>query len=770
MDDKDLLDILNRKEQSASAYINGQLRSEREKSLREYYRMPYGTEDENWSTIVASDVSDTVEWILPALLKTFSSTDKAVSFEPTRQEDVSGSEQATDACNYVFFKQNNGFLILYTALKDGLTVKNSATMWRKETVETVSSVPFKNASEEMIAMLLQDAEDGEVTEATPAPLINPQTQQPEMDLMTGQPMMGYSGRIKKTEKKTVIRVESFSPEDLLVERDWTSPLLADCPYVARMMRVTMTDLVSMGLKCDADDLRASDTSEYSSDGSARLFAKQVDNTEDIDSDTDDDAMAEGWLRVEFVLADKDGDGVAERLCVYRLKDKILKCEVTSHVPIATFSPILNTHRWDGMSMAEAVSDLQSLHTELLRQTLNNLYLTNNPRTKVLTDANWSPLANIDDLLDSRPGGVIRQRDVNAVTEQVTPFAAGASMPMLEYVKGMREDRTGVSRTSQGMNPDSLNNTATGRQIDQSAAMQRIELIARIAAEVLLKPIFQGILKLLTDGGMEKLAFRLRNEFVEYDPNEWRDNYDMTVNVGLGTGDTQQKAAQLTNIYQMQTAAMQFGLVTPKHLYHTSAKIIENAGFKDVDNFVQDPSKQPPQPQQPPLPLQIEQMKIQADAQKHQAESQNDIHKFQAETQMTREVEQIKADAKLQEIRANLELQASNDQRDAEREMLKAQMDAELAQQQLAFDRWKAEFDAQTKIYIEEMKLRGPAEDAAQEKAEMNQVLEGLQSVIANMQAPKKIVRGPDGKAIGVDQGGVVRSIVRGPDGRAIGVE
>ena len=138
--------------------------------------------------------------------------------------------------------------------------------------------------------------------------------------------------------------------------------------------------------------------------------------------------------------------------------------------------------------------------------------------------------------------------------------------------------------------------------------------------------------------------------------------------------------------------------------------------------------------------------------------------------MTREVEQIKADAKLQEIRANLELQASNDQRDAEREMLKAQMDAELAQQQLAFDRWKAEFDAQTKIYIEEMKLRGPAEDAAQEKAEMNQVLEGLQSVIANMQAPKKIVRGPDGKAIGVDQGGVVRSIVRGPDGRAIGVE
>lgn len=754
MDDDDLLEILSRKEQNASSYVNGQLRSEREASLREYYRMPYGTEDENWSTIVASDVSDTVEWILPALLKTFSSTDKAVSFEPTRQEDVAGSEQATDACNYIFFKQNNGFMVLYTAFKDALTVKNSATMWRKETVETVSSVPFKNASEEMIAMLLQDAEDGEVTEATPAPIINPQTQQPEIDLMTGQPVMGYSGRIKKTEKKTVIKVESFSPEDLLVEREWNTPILADCPYVARLMRVTMTDLVSMGLKATADELRSSDTSEFSADSTVRLFTKnQIDaSTNYTDDDSDDDSMAEGWLRLEYVLVDKDGDGIAERLCVYRLKDKILKCEVTSHVPIATFSPILNTHRWDGMSMAEAVSDLQKLHTELLRQTLNNLYLTNNPRTKVLTDANWSPLANIDDLLDSRPGGVIRQRDVNAVTDQVTPFAASASMPMLEYVKGMREDRTGVSRTSQGLNPDSMNNTATGRQIDQSAAAQRIELIARIAAEILLKPIFQGILKLLTDGGMEKLAFRLRNEFVEYDPNEWRDSYDMTVNVGLGTGDTQQKSAQLQNIYQMQTAGLQFGLATPKHLYHTSAKIIENSGFKDVDNFVQDPSKQQPQPQQPPIPIQLEQMKLQGDAQKFQATQQAEIQRFQAETQMTREIEQIKADAKLQEIRANLELQATNDQRDSERELMKAQYDAQLAGQQLEFDKWKAEFDANTKIYIEEMKLRGaPASDVIQHKDDMLQVLTGLQSVISEMGAPKVIVRDANGKAIGVQK-------------------
>jgi len=750
MDDEDLLEILQRKEDAASHYVHGTLGPEREQSMREYHRMPYGNETEGESQIVASDTQDSIEWLLPALLKTFTATDKAVSFEPSTANDVKGADQATDACNYVFYKQNNGFLVLYTAIKDMLTVKNCAVMWRKEDIETVSSVPFKGASEEMLAMMLQE-EDAEIEMATPAPILDQQGQ-PQVDPYTGQPMMGYNGRIKKTEKKSIVKVEAFSPDSLLVQRDWTSPLLHDCPYVCRMMRVTLSDLKMMGFDCTAEDLRSSDTADYSGTNDSKL-TNVLDQTDDFtDQDSDDDSMAEGWLRIEFILADKDGDGVAERLCIYRLRDKILKCEVTSHVPIATSSPILNTHRWDGMSMADAVSDLQKLHTELLRQTLNNLYLTNNPRTKVLTDANWSPLANIDDLLDSRAGGVIRQRDVNAISEQVIPFSAGASMPMLEYVQGMRENRTGVSRTSQGLNPDSMNNTATGRALDMSASMQRIELIARIIAETLVKPIFQGILKVLTDGGMEKLAFRLRDEFVEYDPNEWRDQYDMTINVGLGTGDTQQKAQQLMGIWQMQTAAMQFGLATPAHLYHTASKQVENSGFKDVQNFLQDPKNTPPQPQQPPLPLQIEQMKIQADAQKHQATSQADIQKFQAETHNTMQIEQIKAEMKLKEIQANLELQAANDARDSEREQMKAHLDAQLEAQKIEFEKWKSELAAQTQIYIEQLKL-GSTQTPQQENPDLNNALaasiDGFRAALDQMNRPKTIIRGPDGRAAGI---------------------
>lgn len=724
MQDDDLLRALQDKEEASAKYVWGELATTREASRREYYKLPYGNEQEDWSQIVASDVSDTVEWVLPSLLKIFTSTDKAVSFEPSRASDVKGAEQATDACNYVFYKQNNGFLILYTALKDALMTGNSAVMWRKETKESVASIPFQGATDEMLALMLQ--EDGaEIQEIQTEPVI---------DQATGVVMAVHSGRLKRVEKRNIVKVEAFDPNDLLVDAEWTSPLLQDCPYVCRVMEVTLSDLKLMGFDVDEEDLEASDRN---------LMQREVEE-EAYDADTDDldTSQADGYLRIEFVLLDRDGDGIAERLCVYRLQDKILKVEEVSHVPIATASPILNTHQWAGMSLAEAVSDLQKLHTELLRQTLNNLYLTNNPRTKVLTDSNWSPMANIDDLLDSRPGGIIRARDPNAVQTDVIPFAAGASLPMLEYVQGMRENRTGVSRTSMGLNPDSLNNTATGRQIDQSAAQQRIELIARIFAEILVKPIFQGILKTLTDGGMEKLAFRLRDEFVEYDPQEWRDQYDMTIHVGLGTGDKMAQAASLMQIMQLQKEGMALGMVQPKHLYHSFSKLIENAGFKDVQSFAVDPTTLPPQQPQTPMPIQIEQMKLQAEQQKFQAQMQADIQKTQAELQ-----------AKLQETQANLELQAANDQRDAEREQMKAQMDAQLEAQKIEFERWKAELQAQTQIYIEQLKQQAAAPTNLEGNPDMTSALaasiDGFRAAIESLNRPKQIVRGPDGRAQGI---------------------
>lgn len=733
MDEAQLLNILQTKEDDASSYVWGQLGQERESAMRQYHRLPYGNEEEGWSQIVTSDIQDTVEWILPDLLDVFTSTDKAVVFEPQRPEDVKGAEQATDAVNYVFHKQNNGFMTLYTAFKDALIVRNAALMWRKETKTVVTIEPFSGASPEMLAMLtMGDADEGMRDDESAEHDYQTQEDKPEFEIvesysrqvMTPQGVMTvYDGKLKKTEEVTRIKVEAFEPENLLVDRRWTSPLLQDAPYVCRMVEVTLSELWEMGFEdVTAEELGGSDGASFSADHSFRLNKIGQSDAEfavgrQAENDADDPSLTKGWLRIEFVRVDFDGDGVAELRCVYRVSERVLKNDPISHIPIATTSPVINTHRWDGMSIADAVGDLQLLHTELMRQSLNSLYLANNPRTKVLTDANWSPLANIDDLLDSRPGGLVRQRDPNAVVEHVTPYVGQQAMPMLEYLQGMRENRTGVTRYNQGLDADSLNKTASGIKQIKTAGQQRIKLIARIFAETLIKPCMQGILKLLTDGGMEKLAFRLRGEFVEYDPNEWRDSYDTTINVGLGTGDRDQQMMYLQQILGQQMTMIQGGLgnilVTEKQVYNSLVRMVEAAGYKNTGDFWTNPEQAPKsveqkkQEQSQSAQAQMQQQ-FQMELGKIQAKAQADAQLFQQKLQLELEKERLQGQIKMEELRANLELQAANDQRDAEREAIKAQYEARLQEVELELKRYQIDADNQTRITVAQINHSQPA--------------------------------------------------------------
>jgi hypothetical protein len=349
------------------------------------------------------------------------------------------------------------------------------------------------------------------------------------------------------------------------------------------------------------------------------------------------------------------------------------------------------------------------------------------------------------------------RSPDAVQEMITPWVGGQMFPMLEYKDRMLQKRTGVSPDSQGLDPNSLNRGGAYETKVMNAAKQRIKLIGRVFAEVLLKPTFQGILKLLTDGEMEKVAFRLRDKFVEYDPNEWRDSYDMTSNVGLGTTDAQEQLQILQAIAQNQAMAAQSPyaplLITPKHIYNTQAKLVENAGFKNVGDFWQDPGdKQVPPPQPPPDPsIQIKQMELQADAQKFQATTQHEQQKLQ-----------MTAQAKQQEQNNTLIVQQQNDERDAQRELDKAQYQAQLDSAQLEFDRYKVDADNRTRIIIAQLQKENFGVDIAEDgMATMKpDPIEGVSQAIAMlaqsvaMQAeqqsrPKQIIRGADGKVIGM---------------------
>ena len=698
MTDDTLLKHLQSNEDDAAQYV-GHIGGQRLASMREYYREPYPGDEEldGWSQIVTSEVQDTVEWILPELLDVFTSSDQAVAFEPVTPEDVKGAAQATDACNYVFYKQNNGFLTLYTAFKDALISQNCAVMWRtvKETVRDVQEV--QGAPAEVLAML---EEQGYMIEAA-------------------TPIMGamvplFNAKVAKKVEKKKVNVEAFPPEQLIIKRGWTSPLLHDCPYVARVMPVTLSELKQMGFKVDASDLRASqDVFSESNAEEYRLTRTDGSDThEDDNVDSEDDSLATGYLRIEYVLVDYDGDGVAERRLIHRLEGRILSNEETDHVQIATTSPVLNPHRWDGMSIAEAVADIQRLKTDLTRSLVNAANLAVNPRKTVLTDTNGNPLVNVDDLLDFRIGGIVRQSRADALGMEPTPFNGQAMLPVLSYVDEMAEKRTGVSKQQQGLDSNALRTDRTAAEVmmTANAAKQRVKLIARIFAETLVKPVFQGVLKLLTAGEMEPLAFRLRGEFVHYDPNEWRDQYDMTTNVGLGTGDKQQQIAFFQNLMQIQMGLAQspFGqvMIQPQNIYNTVAKMVELGGQKNVGDFIGDPQGRPLQPPGPPPQLAIEQAKMQQQGQlkqmdlQYKAQADDLQRRQQAELELIRQQAQQQTDANRQAMEAQMHRMKL--EQEAQLDALRAQYEDQRHVREMEFQWRKAELDAAVKVKVADL--------------------------------------------------------------------
>ena len=709
MTDDTLLKHLQSNEDDAAQYVEA-IGAYRLASMREYYREPYPGDEslDGWSQIVTSEVQDTVEWILPELLDVFTTSDEAVVFEPSKADAVKGAQQATDACNYVFYKQNNGFLTLYTAFKDALIAQNCAVEWRTVTEQVRDVQEVQGAPLDVLAMLEQEGYEIEAAE----------------------PLMGaavplFNAKVARTQDKKRVLVEAFPPEQLIVKRGWTSPLLGECPYVARLMQVTLSDLRQMGFKgVTAAELRASeDAMRDAQEEDYRLQRTDGGFTQDNDEvDSEDDSLATGWLRCEYVLVDYDGDGIAERRLIYRLADKILSNEETDQVQIATTSPIINTHRWDGMSISECVSDIQRLKTDLTRAMVNGANLAVNPRKTVLTDANGAPYVEIDDLLDFRIGGIVRQTRQDALGVEPTPFNAAQILPVLSYVDDMAEKRTGVSKQQQGLDSNALRNDRTAAEVmmTANAAKQRVKLIARIFAETLVKPIFLGILKLLTAGDMPPLAFRLRGEFVEYDPNEWRDQYDMTVNVGLGTGDKQQQMGMFQSLLQTQMGLAQspFGqlMIQPQNIYNTVSKMVELGGQKNVNDFIMNPQGQPVPQSGPPPQLMLEQAKMQQQGQIKQMELQFKAQademqrRQQAELELIRQRAQQQTDANRQAMEAEMHRMKLG--QEAELQALRAQYEDQRHMREMEFQRWKAELDASVKVTTANMARQAPMLDPA----------------------------------------------------------
>jgi hypothetical protein len=764
MNDTQLLSLAQSYEADSAQYVNDTLQRKRTVALNDYNQRPYGNEQEGWSGIVTSDVFDTVEGMLPDLLDLFMSSDKAVVFEPTRADQVEGAKQATAGANHVFYQMNNGFLVLYTAFKDALIETNCAVHWYKQTEVVRRSERFKGATAEQVAMLMAPRKkgdpEGEVDEASlvqvgTAPVLDANGR-PQFDT-TGQeltePLM--DGRVIRKESKPRIVIDAFEPENLYVLRSWTSPLLGECPYVCRSREVTLSELNQMAEQLGFPDVTATELASSTKPNAEDLTVLRARrNGDDMGLsrmrslpsgvESDDPASTTGWIRYEWMLVDKDGDGFTERRFVLRLQNKILYDEECDEVPICTGTPIIRPHTWDGMSVAEEMSDLQLLHTELMRGVVNNAYASNNPRKVVLTDNEGNPFADVDDLLDGRMGGVIRTKRMDGISMEPTAYVGNDMEPLLQRVDQMKEQRSGFTKQRQGIDPNSLREDRTlgETQIMDAASKQRIKLMGRILGETIVVPIFRGVNKLLTSGDFDKLFLDVRGEFVEYDPNEWDDGYRMRCTVGLGTGDTEKQQAELGAVFNTQLQLMQSPLgplmVEPDNIFNTLTARLDLAGFKNPGLFFKDPkgAQIPKPPPQPPIELIVEQERQKGLTQREQAKLSFEAQKTQFTAQQAR---QAKLDTD--------SVQAANDERDTQQKTIQSMHEQEMDALKLQLDKYVADLQAATSIQLERMR-QGDTAGLGESRDEIAGLVSVINELRDLMDAPTEIVRDANGAITG----------------------
>ena len=655
MDDLEFNALLRNEIENALGYYDSEYSTDRVTLMDYYMGEEYGNEQEGRSQVVTTEVADTIEFIMPSLMRTFTQTDEFVKFMPRQPEDVEGAKQATSYANYVLNCQNNGFVVLHNFFKDALLQKLGVVKVYYDETEDMTEEEYTGLSDDELTLLLQDPAVEIVSQNTE------ESGEEGVDEM-GMPFSDYSVShdvvIKRMSYGGMIKVDNIPPEEFLVSKRSSS--LEDADFVAHRTTMKVSDLIQMGYDRELVEKYAGYTEL---DTTSEVQNRFQDVETNGDTDSSDMSMRDVLVVEAYIKADYDGDGVAELRRVVTLGQgfEIVENDTFDHIPFACLSPILMPHRLIGRSIAELIMDLQLIKSTVLRQLLDNIYLTNNARVAAVEGQ-----VNLDDLLNSRAGGIVRMRQPNAVQVLQPPMVGQNAFSLLQYLDEIKEQRTGLSKASMGLDADALQSTtATAVAAQMSAAQGKIEMIARVFAETGVKQLFRLVLTLCLHHGKKEQMIRLNNKFVPIDPSNWKHEYDLSVNVGLGSGQTNEKMAFLAQMAQKQEQILlQLGaenpLVNLQQYRNTLAELASMAGFKDASRFFKNPEDTPPQPQQPPPPSEAE-MKMQFEQQKFQAELELQKAKQDAELALKREELQMKMQIRQEELRYEAQLRGFEQQ-------------------------------------------------------------------------------------------------------------
>ena len=758
--------------------MDGELATQRAEAIDAYLGKNTKPAPEGNSQVVSRDLFDTIEWIKPSLVRIFAGGDEVVKFNPVGPEDEMQARQESLYVNHLVTKRNQWSQIFHDWCTDALLTKNAYCMAYYDKQKVVEYEVYEEQSDDAFALLMQDADDIEILEhsqevdedelkkqqawyeramqqyqmavqqmqvqasmAQQQPGLQgvppPPPQMPPPPEMPPTPYL-HTVKLRRTEDEGKICLRVLPPERCVIHHTTPTYTLAECDFFEYWEEMTISKLRQMGF--DVDDDIASPGYNEGWATTVEDTARNRFNDHWLRTDGVDAAMRPVVVRMCWIRHDYDGDGIAELQYCVVVGDTILFRQEASRIPVSSIVATPIPHRHIGISIADVMMEIQETKQAMLRQGIDNLFHANNPRL-FMADGK----INLDDALVSRPGGVVRSiqgtdtvfgRDIAPI---VIPNIFPQAVQGMEYMDRISERRTGVNGVFTGNVSSEVLTQTTGMAMNQmgTAAAQKVEQIARMISPSV-EYLFQCVHELVLKHGHKEEVVNLAGEWVVVNPSQWRKREDLTIAVGLGSGNKDTVLAHLNMLFQQQMALLPMGVTDPSLIYNTVSEIAKTAGFGAPGMFWKKPPAQLPPPPPPP-----EAIKAQADMQKAQFQAQQEQQKFVAESQIEQQKQSIQVSEKEKDRQTQIELAKMAEATKLAIAQMQIEAQKESQQQKMAFD---AQSMSANQDF--EMKKTGamPKEEAEARDMGMMELLANLQQALAmlndSISRPRVAVRDP----------------------------
>lgn len=664
----DLLPLIREEMKRAIGFEQDEdLRASRERALN-YFKGDVSQDIPslpNRSKAVSSDLSDAVDTILPDLMEIFTGGDDVVAFIPQRKEDEEAAKQETAYLNHVVFQENPGFRNFLTAIQDALLVKIGLFTWDYEVdrEDEIESFTGKN----IVELQQAQADGSEVFEVKP-------------DDETGQT---FSFKAKRVIDNSSAKYYAVPPENFAVAPDTVD--IAETTYCSMRDFPRVQDLIASGY----DEAKVKKLPPYAggtddSTKKARDNAGESDNGQSLDDTSAELRQVETRKHHIRVLGE---DGKLHIWCVVTDSEATIELDAyeVERINYAVGSPYLVAHRMFGRSLADLLIELMKIKTALTRAVLDSAYFALNQRVQV--NMKLAGEYTISDLLRNEPGSPVRTNGEGAIA----PLHAGGlsfdAYAALEHFSVAGEHRTGIMRNAQGLNPDTLHDTAKGALTLMTAAQKRTRMIARVLAETLIKPLYLGLHASIRENAKSQKITNLLGKWVPVSPTSWASRNAMTVEVGLGASGKELEMAAMEKIAALQAAIVQgqggpMGpIVFPENIFKTATDTAKKLGLKTPEDYFSDPQSErgmqvmKAQAERPSPEMAKVQAQSQADQQKTVMDGQIKTAQLQQEGQI--KAQQTQAENALAGQRMQTEFELKKYQMDNELSLKREQLAAEL---------------------------------------------------------------------------------------------